>query len=307
MRDRFGFRDELVIASRNALSVLPKLGLVKRPNFHRKGISFIIPVKDEEKWIKPCILSVEPVADEIIVVDSSIEDNTTAIVDSLAERYDKIKHVRFYWQAVNAFALSLHIGLVSSSFKWVFKWDSDYVAKSTEALMEWKNRLFNLDQSRYHVIDIPRVNLEGDLAHQPRNCPFGIYEGRLFNWSPELRWSLKENYYSEQVYGDSIWGHRFPPWYKLLRWHEPYVFHCNIKNPLRMVMRKFWDDFVLNRDPRFKSLLEYTTYRVNAEWHLSMEEAQKKVMDEHLQNLVPYDKAQFGELPKILTELDQKI
>ena len=302
MKDTLELRDKLIIASRNALSTLPKLGLVKKPNFHREGISFIIPVKDEERWIKPCILSIEPVADEIIVVDGSVEDSTTGIVESLSKRFDKIKHIRFYWQAVNAFALSLHIGLVNASYKWVFKWDSDYVAKSTESLMEWKNRLDRLDQKKYFVIDVPRINLEGDLLHQPKNCPFGIYEGRLFTWSPELKWALKDNYYSEQISGDSIWGHRFPPWYKILRWHEPYIFHCNIKSPKRMLMRMFWDDYVLNRDARFQSLQDYTAYRVNGEWHMSMEEAQKKVMDTHLQNLIPYDKSRFGDLPEILTE-----
>jgi glycosyltransferase involved in cell wall biosynthesis len=302
MKDTPESRDKLIIASRNVLSTLPKLGLVKKPNFHKEGASFIIPVKDEERWIKPCILSIEPVADEIIVVDGSVEDNTTGIVESLSKRFDKIKHIRFYWQGVNAFALSCHIGLVNASYKWVFKWDSDYVARSAESLMEWKNRLYRLDKKKYFVIDIPRINLEGDLFHQPKNCPFGIYEGRLFTWSPELKWALKDNYYSEQITGDSIWGHRFPPWYKILRWHEPYVFHCNIKSPKRMLMRMFWDDYVLSQDARFQSLQDYTAYRVNSEWHMSMEEAQKKVMDTHLQNLIPYDKSRFGDLPEILTE-----
>jgi glycosyltransferase involved in cell wall biosynthesis len=57
------------------------------------------------------------VADEIIVVDSSVEDNTTKIVESLAEHNGKIKHIRFYWQGANAFALSCHIGLVSANYK----------------------------------------------------------------------------------------------------------------------------------------------------------------------------------------------
>jgi len=72
-------RDKFIISIRNTLSVLPKLGLVKKPNFYKDGISFILPVKDEEQWIKPCILSIERVADEIIVVNSSVENSTTSI------------------------------------------------------------------------------------------------------------------------------------------------------------------------------------------------------------------------------------
>jgi hypothetical protein len=66
--------------ARRMLSVLPKLGLVKKPHFHKDGVSFIVPVKDEEEWIKPCLLSIKDVADEIIVVDRSLEDNTPKII-----------------------------------------------------------------------------------------------------------------------------------------------------------------------------------------------------------------------------------
>ena len=110
-------RDKFVVAFRDVLAMLPKLGLVKKPTFHKDGISFIVPVKDEERWIEPCIRSIESVADEILVVDSSVEDNTTKIVEALAKRYDKIKHIRFYWEAANAFALSCHIGLVNANYK----------------------------------------------------------------------------------------------------------------------------------------------------------------------------------------------
>ena len=299
MKDEYGTRDRIIIAIRNSLSVLPKLGLVKKPRYHRDGVTFIVAVKDEEMWIKPCIFSIEKVADEIIVVDSSIEDNTTKIVDDLAEHYGKIKHIRFYSEQANAFALSLHIGLVSASYKWIFKWDSDMIAKSNEALTEWMNRLKQLDKDRYYCIDVARINLEGDTQHQPKFSPFGGYESRLFTWSSELKWALKNNYI-EQVSGDSIWGHRFPPWYNLQRWHEPYIFHCNIKSPKRMLMRRFWGDYMKTRDPRFRNLAEYTEYRVRNDWNMSMEEAEKKNFAEIQKTLSPYDKDRFGELPEIL-------
>jgi glycosyltransferase involved in cell wall biosynthesis len=304
VKDELYTKDKVVIGLRNVLSVLPKLGLVKKPSFHRDGVSFIVPVKDEEQWIKPCIESIIDVADEIIVVDSSTEDSTTQIVDALKKQHSKIKHIRFYWQGANAFALSCHIGLVCASYKWVFKWDSDYVAKSPTALLEWKGRLSKLDKNKYYVIDVPRINLEVDLQSQPKNCPFGIYEARIFTWSPELRWALKDKSW-EQITGDSIWGHRFPPWYKILRWHEPYIFHCNIKTPKRMLMRLFWD-FQVNRDPRFSSLEEYTRFKVKEEWHMSFEEGMKKAMDIYKQGTIPYDKAKYGELPEVLQKMQKQ-
>ena len=58
---------------RDALALLPKLGLVKKPSFHADGISFVLPMKDEERWIRVSIASAEDVADEIIVVDSHFQ------------------------------------------------------------------------------------------------------------------------------------------------------------------------------------------------------------------------------------------
>jgi len=299
LNDQLVFRDKVVLSIKNVVSAAPKLGLIKKPRYHKDGVSFLVAVKDEERWIKPCILSIQDVADEIIVVDSSVEDHTTEIVESLAAKNPKIKHMRFYGGGPFAFALALHIGLVNVSYKWVFKWDSDLVARNTECLKEWLGRLKHLDQDRYYVIDVPRINLEPDLKHQSKSLPFGAFEGRLFTWSPELRWGLKENYY-EQVSGDSIWGHRFPPWFNNLRWYEPYIFHCNIKSPKRTLTRGFWGDYMMRKETQFKTLEEYTAYRVRKDWNMSMEEAQNKVLSDLMKDAEPYDKVRFGELPAVL-------
>jgi len=302
LRDELVFRDKVVLGIKNVVSWAPKLGLMKKPKYHKDGVTFLVAVKDEERWIKPCIQSIQNVADEIIVVDSSVEDSTTKIVESLAASNPKIKHIKFYWGGSNAFALSLHIGLSSATYKWLFKWDSDLVAKSPQAIQEWINRLKYLDPNRYYVIDIPRINLEGDLNHLSRSLPFGAYEGRLFTWSPELRWALKDNYY-EQVSGDSIWGHRFPPWFNNLRWHEPYVFHCNIKSPKRSLTRRYWGDYMVNKETRFADLDEYVAYRVRQDLGLSVDEAIKETAQLIEKDMIPYDRARFGELPTLLKNI----
>jgi glycosyltransferase involved in cell wall biosynthesis len=299
LQDTITTRDKAILGARSVLSYLPKVGLKKKPNYHPYGVSFIVAVKDEERWIKPCIQSISDVADEIIVVDGSVRDKTTEIVADLAKNNAKIKHMRLYWTAVNAFALSLHAGLVSASYKWVFKWDSDQIAKSPEAIQEWIDRLKKLDKNRYYVIDVARVNLEGDLYHQPKTVPFSGYEGRIFTWSPDLRWGVKAGM-TEQPSGDTMWGHRFPPWFTNLRWHEPYVFHCNIKDPKRMLTRCYWGDFMKYNETKFVSLEDYTEYRVKKDLNLTMDQAVEKIMAEINQGLVPYDEARFGKLPKLL-------
>lgn len=260
-----GLGSKMKGAFRTVFSYLPLLGLIKKPRFHEEGISVVIPVKDEEEWIEPCILSVQDLADEIIVVDSSTEDDTTKIVERLASRNHKIRHILFYYNAPNSFALACHIGLVAARFKWVFKWDADFIAKSSDAIKDWRDRIMSLDKNRYYVIEVPRINLEGDLFHQPKDCPFGNYEGRIFTWSPELKCVLKDNDIEYWV-GDSIWGYRFPPWYKKLRWDDAYIFHCNVKNPRRMLLRMFWTDWMATNDyERFPTLEDYALHRIRSE------------------------------------------
>jgi glycosyltransferase involved in cell wall biosynthesis len=284
-------------ALRSMFANMPELGLVKPPNFHKDGVSFIVPVKDEAQWIGAALTSIEEVADEVIVVDSSVEDSTTEIVAAMAQCNRKIKHIRFYCQGPHSLALSCHIGLVNAKYRWAFKWEGDMVAKSTEALYELKGRLNGLSRSSYYVIDLPRINLEGDLRHQSRDWLTGS-DMRIFTWSPELRWVLKSNC-CDQLIGDSIWGERFPPWYKTLYWKEFYIFHCNIKSPNRMLERIFWNDYMKNRDTTL-TLAAYTERRVREDWNMTVEEAEKMITDKILKELVPYDENRFGELPKVL-------
>ncbi len=45
-------RDKVVLRIKSGVSALLKLGLIKKPRYHPYGVSFIVAVKDEERWIK---------------------------------------------------------------------------------------------------------------------------------------------------------------------------------------------------------------------------------------------------------------
>lgn len=287
---------------RSIASILPELKIIHRPNHHKNGITVIIPTKNEERWIKLSILSVEPLVDEVIVIDSTNFDNTTKIIKNLAEKNEKIKHIFLDYEAPNAIALACEIGLLNANYKWILKWEGDCVLK-TEAIEVWKNKLDKLNKNRYYVLSFPHVNLEGDIYHQPKIGSFGGPEGRLLTFSPDLRFSMKitETTQAEQVMGNSIWGHRYPPWYTDIICNEPYIFHCNIKSPKRMLVRIFWQDYMKLKNSNL-SLEQYVEKRVAAEWHMTMQQAEKKVTENLNQNLIPYDEARFGKLPDLLTK-----
>ncbi|MDR2203079.1 MAG: glycosyltransferase family 2 protein [Nitrososphaerota archaeon] len=311
MKEELTFRDKVVLAARDVVSLAPKLGLMKKPNHHKNGVTFIVAVKDGEKWIKSCLLSILSAADEIIVIDSSVEDNTTKIVESLAVGNSKIRHVKLFYDGYDAIALALHIGVALARYRWLFRWDSDCVAKSPEVIQEWVDRLKNLNPCAYYAIDLCRVNLRVDIEHQPcsNSDQFEFNGVRIFTWHPSLRGILKDSIGLEQVVGDSVWGQRLPLFYKLIRWYEPYMFHCDIKSPKNSLLRKYWFDYMLegSKGARFKSLEEYTAYRVQQDEGLTMEEGIKKHMEFLLKDTMPYDKARFGDLPKLLKDSQDKL
>jgi hypothetical protein len=53
-------------------------------------------------------------------------------------------------------------------------------------------------------------------------------------------------------------------------------------------------------------LEDYTEYRVKNDWHMTMTEAQQKVMHSLEEKLIPYDESRFGRLPSILLSAKEK-
>lgn len=49
----------------------------------KQKLTVIIPCKNERKNIRPCIVSAQRVADEVLVADSGSTDGTLAIVDAI--------------------------------------------------------------------------------------------------------------------------------------------------------------------------------------------------------------------------------
>jgi hypothetical protein len=68
------------------------------------------------------------------------KNKNTHIVDELAAKNSKIKHFRFLYDGPSAIALACHIRLGSYPLPVAVRWDGDFVAKSTSALMELKKQ-----------------------------------------------------------------------------------------------------------------------------------------------------------------------
>lgn len=71
-----------------------------------------------------------------------------------------------------------------------------------------------------------------------------------------------------------------------------------------MLLRHYWGDYMIRKDTVYQSLEEYTVYRVKKDLNLTLDQAIEQKMAETKKNLIPYDKARFGELPEVLRGLE---
>ncbi len=205
MLDQFTVRDKAVILLHKIMSY--SSGIPDLPF----GISFLIIAKYYKEYNEKCLLSILPVANEIIIVDGSSDNNIENLVQKISN--DKIKYFKFGvgasgWQNL---ADSSNFGLQYCHFRWVFKWDGDMLA-DVDGLKSWVEQLKRLNDRYYYAIDVGRIN--------PRiGLDFGGYEARLYTQHPKLKYRVA---YDLDVIN-------YPIWFRLLRWHERFITHLNPK------------------------------------------------------------------------------
>jgi GT2 family glycosyltransferase/Flp pilus assembly protein TadD/glycogen synthase/SAM-dependent methyltransferase len=113
---QFGIDDGILNA---ALQIRAKTGPLEiRPSSTQSSLSICMIVKNEELSIAKCLMSVKPVADEIIVVDTGSADKTKAIASALgAKVFD------FPW--TSDFSEARNYSLSKASGGWILVLDAD--------------------------------------------------------------------------------------------------------------------------------------------------------------------------------------
>lgn len=114
------------------------------------NITGIITTLNEEKNIKDCIISLQMICDEIIVVDSLSSDHTTQIA---AEMGTKVYSQRYLGDG-----LQKNVGLQYAKNKWIFNLDAD--ERITKELADEINAI-NLDATPFDAFAVKRKNFIG--------------------------------------------------------------------------------------------------------------------------------------------------
>jgi glycosyltransferase involved in cell wall biosynthesis len=302
-------------ALRKILSRASALGLAPRPGRLPRGISALVRVRNEEDWIEASLVSVSDAVDELIVVDNGSTDRTPEILGRLSRALGP-KVTLFSRPELDHVDLS-NFALAQAKYRWVLKWDGDFVARTggPYAIGGLRERLLALPESRHVHVRLTCVELMGDLWHQCpgwelRHEPFTSVRSPALRFvrvsrtleAPPAGWPriLRDPRAPFAIHFEDV---RVPLYYDVAQWHEPYFFHLQVKSPLRMYLRDCWSDWAENPSlqARFANLEDYALRRAQRAWNVStLDEAADAYMARVRELLIPYSVERFGEHPDIL-------
>jgi glycosyltransferase involved in cell wall biosynthesis len=180
----FGVDDGILNA---ALSAREKIGDSSRGATSEKAadesITLCMIVKDEEKNIVRCLMSVKPVVDEMIVVDTGSTDRTKEIATALgAKVYD------FPWN--DDFSAARNFSLSNATGKWILVLDADEVISPRDygvlrQLVQEKGKAFSI-VTRNYVNNINKTTWTANMGDYP-----DVEEG--LGWMPSDKVRLFPN------------------------------------------------------------------------------------------------------------------
>lgn len=301
--------DDLKKTIRRIISIAPKIGLVPYASkFRKKGISALLRVRDEEYWIRPCILSIHDYVEEILVMDNGSVDGTLGEVKKL--RREIATPIRIYSLAGADYCEISNVGIAESKYNWLLKWDADFIAHTNGPMSfeNLRNYALGLDPCRYHMIFLNIVNLAGDLWHQPKRTSSYIrasgpihHEAYLWSFSPKMRYVWKDYGFVSKT--ESL---LFAPYYDFLEWPDFSVFHVGgIRSMERMLVDHFWGAWKLRyAGDKGEGVPDREAFAwQSAEQLFSTSKKEiilQKFFDRVKSDLLPYDKRRYGPHPELL-------
>lgn len=147
-------------------------------------ISLVIITKNEEKYIRECILSAKDIVDEIIVVDDLSTDKTKEIILELGATYIPEKFRGFGLQKQYAVSLATH--------DWVLSLDADerLSPELSSSILNWKN-----DNSEKKAFYFNRLNYY--CGKPVRHC--GWYPNALIRL-----WNRNDGNWNDNIIHESV-------------------------------------------------------------------------------------------------------
>ena len=267
------------------------VGLAPSPRSRKAGISALVRMKDEETWIEASLRSSRGLFDEYVVVDNASTDRSRTIVEEL-QRKDGFP-ITLLSSTSTSLAEVSNLALHQTQYRWIIRWDGDFIAWTggPRAVNNLRNLILSLPTKRHAAIFLTGINVVGDLWHHFADFPIHSEE-YLFTYLPSLHF----------VELQQIEALRFPKYYSVSRWKEPWFLHVNAKPMLRLLYRNYWNRWVMTKDYHtYPTLDSFVQAHFQADWGTDdVQAAASQFINELCRGLTRYDPAVLGEYPEIL-------
>lgn len=273
----------------------------------------MVRVRGEEEWIEPCLLSVREFADEILLLDNGASAQTREVMERLRDPLgDRLRLERC--PDLDLFQLS-NLGLAKARYRWVIRWDADFVAHTSGPgdIRQLRRYLLGLDPRRYYLVYLPAAEVAGDLFHQFPDLQIRV-DGQVHTASDRARYVPVQQvlprsdvvaHYSLLREGSefrvTLESLQVPIFYRVLRWGQIAYFHVNVKSARRTLMRHFWLEWLGRGEfGAFPTLESYVTAQLHERGCGDSNKAAREFMTLYCQGLVPFDPAPCGPYPDLL-------
>jgi len=256
------------------------------------GISIMMRVKNEENWIEKSLRSIEKFADEVIIIENYSVDKTLEKIKKVMTDYSI--PIKLYRSKTNDICELSNKALSYTSFRWIFRWDADFIAyiSDQENIANLRNYLLSLPNKFYLFYPIT-ISFAGDLFHVKKNNELHS-EGYIHTFHKKLKYIKKRKFEVLKV----------PLFYKIKRIYEIYFVHIgSAKSKERLVYRSFWLHWLkANKNGKYPKIKDYIVEQTKMDWNannlkiIAKNEVEKIIKS----NLIKYDKSEFGEYPILL-------
>ena len=194
----------------------------------KMGISAVVAMKNEEYTLPFCLESLIGFADQVIVIDNGSEDKSLELAKEFKKKHGNSMEVTIIEMPGALLGDCREAGLNATKFQWHLRWDADMIAHTDGDFDMKKLKEKALSDNTPRTIQLPRINLTGDLLHVVKQKDWDVGE-------PILIWFNKDISYQEYGKFDTV---RVPKYYLQIKENTNYYFHCQgLKSDINLIHR----------------------------------------------------------------------
>jgi glycosyltransferase involved in cell wall biosynthesis len=272
----------------------------------KNGISAVVAMKNEEYTLPFCLESLIGFADQIIIIDNGSEDSSLSIAQSFKEKHSLKIEIDIIVLPGALLGECREAGLNATKYQWHLRWDADMIAQTDGEFDMKKLREKILKDNTPRTIQLPRINLSGDLRHVAKGKDWDVGE-------PILMWFNKDIYYKEYGKFDTI---KVPKYYLLKKERVNYYFHCEgLKADENLIHRfhyfRWREKYNLYKDKQRPSNIEsYIEFVKERNMFLfdttEVCKIKYRYQRQCVQNFEKMNVTKFGKYPKVLRDEIEK-